>query len=60
MQVLGELIQPGSRLLVAAGGRGGAGVRAPSHMQRISDTRRELKAARVRQPTSRQLAAVDL
>jgi len=47
-QVIGELLQPGQRLLVAKGGKGGAGVRAPSKEQRQNDINRELKYARVR------------
>jgi hypothetical protein len=46
--VLGELLQPGQRLLVAEGGKGGAGVVAPSRLEKQRDLQRELKAAAVR------------
>lgn len=45
---MGELLQPGQRLLVAKGGKGGAGVRAPSRERKQRDLARELKFARVR------------
>ncbi|KAI8469774.1 MAG: GTP-binding protein Obg/CgtA [Monoraphidium minutum] len=44
--VLGELLQPGQRLLVAKGGKGGGGVRAPSREQRQREINREAKLAK--------------
>jgi GTPase involved in cell partitioning and DNA repair len=46
--VLGELLQPGERLLLAKGGKGGVGVRAPSRLQKQRDLQRELRTAEVR------------
>jgi hypothetical protein len=46
-QVLGEVIQPGERLLVAHGGKGGRGVVAPSRMQKQQDLSKDLKMAQV-------------
>jgi hypothetical protein len=46
-QVLGEVIQPGERLLVAHGGKGGRGVVAPSRMQKQKDLSKDLKMAQV-------------
>jgi GTPase involved in cell partitioning and DNA repair len=43
--VVGELLNPGDRLVVARGGRGGAGVVAPSREAKQRDTRRELRRA---------------
>ncbi len=47
LQVIGELLQPGQRLLVAKGGKGGAGVRAPSRERKQQDLAREMKYAKV-------------
>jgi hypothetical protein len=47
-QVIGELLQPGQRLLVAKGGKGGAGVRAPSRDDNKASLAREMKMAQVR------------
>lgn len=46
-QVLGELLQPDERLLVAKGGKGGNGIRAPSRENRQAELAREIKLARV-------------
>ena len=45
-QLVGELLQPGQRLLVAKGGKGGAGVRAPSREAKQRDLEREMRRAR--------------
>jgi hypothetical protein len=47
LQLLGEVVQPGDRILVAKGGKGGMGVRAPSRGQKQRDLQREIKAAEV-------------
>jgi hypothetical protein len=54
--LLGEVVQPGDRILVALGGKGGMGVTAPLRGQKQRDLQREIKAAEVR---ARQAAAVD-
>lgn len=41
------MIQPGERLLVAHGGKGGRGVVAPSRMQKQKDLSKEIKLAQV-------------
>eukprot|EP00878_Enallax_costatus_P028247 GHUV01030493.1.p1 GENE.GHUV01030493.1~~GHUV01030493.1.p1 ORF type:complete len:138 (+),score=26.86 GHUV01030493.1:294-707(+) len=46
-QVLGEVLQPGDRVLVAKGGKGGAGITAPSRVQKQKDLRKELQTAAV-------------
>lgn len=43
--VVGELLVPGDRLVVARGGRGGAGVVAPSRESKQRDARRQLRRA---------------
>lgn len=48
LQLLGEVVQPGDRILVAKGGKGGMGVTAPSRGQKQRDLQREIKAAEVR------------
>eukprot|EP00879_Flechtneria_rotunda_P016960 GHRR01017756.1.p1 GENE.GHRR01017756.1~~GHRR01017756.1.p1 ORF type:complete len:501 (+),score=174.15 GHRR01017756.1:298-1800(+) len=45
-QVLGEVIQPSDRVLVAKGGKGGLGVRAPSRLQKQRELHKELENAR--------------
>jgi GTPase involved in cell partitioning and DNA repair len=47
LQLLGEVVQPGDRILVAKGGKGGMGVVAPSRGQKQRDLQREIKAAKV-------------
>jgi hypothetical protein len=47
LQLLGEVVQPGDRILVAKGGKGGMGVRAPSRGQKQRDLQREMRAAQV-------------
>lgn len=42
---LGELLNPGDRLLVARGGRGGKGVRAPSREQKVGEQQRAWRKA---------------
>ncbi|WIA30129.1 hypothetical protein OEZ86_000222 [Tetradesmus obliquus] len=44
-QLLGEVVQPGDRILVAKGGKGGMGMTAPSRGQKQRDLQREIKAA---------------
>lgn len=44
--ILGELVNPGDRLVVARGGKGGAGVRAPPKDAVLRERAREAKAAR--------------
>lgn len=46
-QVLGEVLQPGDRLLVAKGGKGGMGVRAPSRVQKQRQLQKEIKNVEV-------------
>lgn len=46
-QVLGEVLQPGDRLLVAHGGKGGRGVVAPSRIQKQQELKKEYKRAQV-------------
>jgi hypothetical protein len=41
------VVQPGDRILVAKGGKGGMGVTAPSRGQKQRDLLREIKAAEV-------------
>jgi hypothetical protein len=48
LQVLGEVLQPGDRLVVAFGGKGGRGVVAPSRMQKQKEMVKEQKRAQVR------------
>lgn len=47
VQVLGEVLQPGDRVLVAKGGKGGMGITAPSKMQKQKELRQEFKTAAV-------------
>lgn len=47
LQVLGEVLQPGDRVLVAKGGKGGMGIKAPSKIQKQKELRKELKTAAV-------------
>lgn len=47
LQVLGEVLQPGERLLVAHGGKGGRGVVAPSRLQKQQELKKEYKRAQV-------------
>jgi hypothetical protein len=46
--VLGEVLQPGDRVLVAKGGKGGSGLVAPSRLQKQRDLSKEFKQAQVR------------
>lgn len=46
-QVLGEVIQPGERLVVAEGGKGGRGVVAPSRIQKQTELKKEYERAQV-------------
>lgn len=46
-QVLGEVLQPGDRVVVAHGGTGGRGVVAPSRLQKQKELDKEYKRAQV-------------
>ena len=47
VQVLGEVLQPGDRLVVVQGGKGGRGVVAPSRLQKQKELAKEYKRAQV-------------